>query len=533
MPDLAAGFGASWRDGAGLLSPVGLPWRDGASLLTVGSPFTPSIPSGGSTPTAPNLDADYVLAAANSYNVVHNVTVVDLRDDSAVSFDNMSFGTDDSSVCWTLNASGPAELFARFTTPGNTPVIAVTIDGMLWNFVIEGVRRTRNFGKSSVAVTGRSQTIIAGEPYQFPQNWINEGPATAAQLVDQAQLYTGMEVEWLLDDWLVPDKVWTFAGTPLAVAKRVAESVGAVVRSSRADFRLALMPRYRDLPNAWPTVAPDVEIHITAAMTDSYDRADQPAYNGVYVSGQQQGAVGRVYLAGTLGDRLAPLVTDLLLTDIEGVRQRGEAILGAAGPQARVQMTLPVLTGAGQPGVLELGMLCRIVGDGPTWWGAVRAVSVAVVLPSVLQVITLERHIGAIEGTVIETPAVVAPIAAWLNPVTDSAGSAVVGASGTGENGADVFNSMFVGIVGGSTGAVVWSATWAPLVSDPSPTVTSGGIDGVGHVVLPDLSVDDDWATSAGMLTLTASIDGGPPSNEIQLAISPGSYSMLAWGPVP
>ncbi len=284
------------------------------------------------------------------------------------------------------------------------PVISVVVDGLEWQFIIEGVRRNRAFAQNSVSVTGRSRTITAGEPYEFPVNWINQGPASAAQLVDQAQIYTGIEVEWLLDDWLVPDKVWSFTGTPLAVAQRVAESVSAVVRSARADMRLTIMPRYREMPNQWPHVAPDVEIHIDASMTDSYDRADRPAYNAVYVSGQQQGAVGRVYLEGTAGDKLAPLVTDLLLTDIEAVRQRGQAILGAAGPQARVQQTLPVLTGDGEPGVLELGMLCHVVDDGPEWWGVVRAVGVTVDLPSVLQTITLERHTSDIEGTVIPPP---------------------------------------------------------------------------------------------------------------------------------
>lgn len=402
MPDIASTASTTWRDAAPLALARSTTWRDGAPMASLGGAFVPPPAPPGSTPTAPSLDALYVIPEQTAYPTAHVVTVVDLRDAEAVGFESLSIATDDAAVCWTLSASGGPELFARFTEGVDIPVVDVTIDGMVFRFAIEGVRRSREFGKAAVSITGRSLTITAGEPYQFPVNWINEGPSSAAQLVEQAQLYTGLAVDWLLDDWLVPDKVWTFSGTPLAVAKRVAESVAGIVRSDRADFRLSIMPRYRDLPNEWPTLPPDVEIHANAAMTDSYDRADQPAYNSVYVSGQQQGVVGRIYRAGTAGDKLAPLVTDLLLTDIDAVRQRGTAILGAAGPQARVQMTLPVLTGAGLPGVIDLGMLCKIVGDeAQPWWGMVRAVAVNVSLPSCTQTIMLERHMGDIEGTVV------------------------------------------------------------------------------------------------------------------------------------
>lgn len=392
---------APWRDGATLSAACSLPWRDGAVLVSTGSPFVAPAPPPGGVGGPPVLTPDFILPAAVTYPLTHTVTAIDLRDGTAVAFDSMSFHTDDGSVCWTLSATGPAALFARFTTGTDLPVVSVMVDGVEWRFIIEGVSRSRQFANTGVTVTGRSITISAGEPYTFASNWINEGPATAAQICDQAQLYTQLVVDWQLDDWLVPDKVWSFSGTPLAVVKRVAESVAAVVRSERAEFRLSVMPRYRVLPNEWGAVPPDCEIHIDAAMTDSYQRADQPAYNGVYVSGQQQGAVGHVYLQGTAGDLLAPLVTDLLLTDIDAVRQRGQAILGASGPQASVQMTLPVLTGAGKPGVLELGWLCSVVGDGATWYGVVRAVSVAVKLPSVLQTVTLERHTAFIAGTVV------------------------------------------------------------------------------------------------------------------------------------
>lgn len=405
MPSaIEAALSSPWRDAALIESAVSCPWRDAVLVESTGSAFTAGAPPSGGTTTAPSLDALYVLPAAAGYAVSHTLTVVDLTDGVALELTDLSIATDDGSVCWTLNANGPPELFARVTAAGQPPVWEVTLDGILWRFLIESARRTRGeFGIGGVSVTGRSVTMLAAEPYQYPQNWVNEGDATAAQLVEQAQVYTGLGVSWQLVDWLVPDSVWSYSGSPLAVAQRVAESVGAVVQSDPAEPVIVIAARYRELPNVWPLTVPDVEIHADAIMTDGYERADRPAYTGVYVSGQQQGVTGLVRLEGTPGDILAPPVTDLLLTDADAVRQRGEAILGAGGQQARVQMTLPILTGAGLPGVLSVGQLCRVVEAGAaTWWGLVRAVSVAVSLPSALQTVTLERHTAPIAGTVIQ-----------------------------------------------------------------------------------------------------------------------------------
>ena len=403
MPSvIAADVVLTWRDAALLSADVALSWRDAALISTTGTAFTkPAAPAGGAQAITDPLAPTYILPTLDSYRAVHAMTAIDLRDGAAVEFDSLSIADADGGLCWTLSATGGPALFARFTT-GDLPIIEVTVDGLAWRFAVEDIRRSRSAGSAAVSITGRSLSILAGEPYALPQNWINDGPANGSQLVDQAQLYTGLAVDWLSADWLVPDKVWTFAGTPLAVAQRVAETIGAVVRSDRAEQRISVAPRYRELPHEWPYVAPDVEIHIDAALTESYARADRPPYNGVYLSGHQQGASSFVSLAGTAGDLLAPMVTDFLLTDLDACGERGRAVLGAGGPQATVQLTLPVLTGSGLPGVLDRGMLCRFVETGAaTWWGIVRAVSLSASLPSVVQTITVERHTADIAGTAI------------------------------------------------------------------------------------------------------------------------------------
>ena len=532
MPDVASTTDLAWGFSAPVASaPLDVLWGFATLVTSIGGTWTPGAAPPGSTPTAPNTDADFVIPASSIYRVVHEVTVIDLRDDTAVEFESMTLSCDDGSVCWTLNATGEQELFQRMTT-GAVPVLEVTINGNVWRFIVEGVRRTRNFQGSGVDITGRSQTILAGEPYQFPENWVNAGPATAQQIMAQAQLYAGLEIDWQIEDWLVPDRAWSFSGTPLGVVQRVAESVGAVLRSDRVENRISVLPRYRILPNEWRESVPEVEIHIDASMTDSWERADRPAFNGVFVSGRVDGVIALIYLAGTSGERLAPMVTDDLLTELPALRQRGEAVLGAGGPQATVQMTLPVLNEPGFPGVLEVNWLARIVEPGKTWYGVIRAVAVTVSFPVIRQTITLEHHTADIDGTTIPVPASVPPPAtylAWRVPITSPTGAAAPYESNSGSGAFDggtatVYYAM---IEPAPTGTVVWSWSWSSPFADATPLVTQ-----IGNNLQVEFTPGEiGTQTSRGTLLLTATIDGVPVANRLRMVSTEDEFLavQLAW----
>lgn len=538
MPDVASLTEASWGTAAPVASgQLDLLWGFATLVTSLGGTYTPGAAPPGSTPTAPNTDADFVIPASSIYRVVHEVTVIDLRDDSAVEFESMSLSCDDGSVCWTLSATGETELFQRLTT-GEAPVLEITIDGNVWRFIVEGVRRSRSFQGSGVDITGRSITITAGEPYQYPENWVNAGPATAQQIMTQAQIYAGLEIDWQIEDWLVPDRAWSFSGTPLGVVQRVAESVGAVLRSDRVENRISVLPRYRLLPNEWREAVPEVEIHIDAAMTDSWERADRPSYNGVFVSGRVDGAIALIYLAGTSGERLAPMVTDDLLTDLPALRQRGEAVLGAGGPQAVIQMTLPVLNDAGFPGVFEINWLCRIVEPGRTWYGVVRAVSVNVNFPSVQQTITLEHHTADIDGTIVPVPPTPTPeptpALGWRDPINSATPAGVSSAAGSHTFNFATTGVDYYGVHSDASTATptTWALTWIPATTDPAPTISvSSGSGGVVTLTYPV-----DVLALEGVALLTPSVGGSPLASRLRMVSTTnpgGETSNMAWSVEP
>lgn len=400
MPDVQGALVAPWGAGQHVAGGTLAPWGRAGRVQAFGTAYTPPAPPPGSDTFTPNdLTAPLALGPASSYHQAHTLAVTDLRTSTALRVDRLSLSLDDGAAFWTLAAEGPLELFDVLTGGEQPALVQVQVDGHTWAFVVETVARPRSSRPTRVTFGGRSVAAVADAPYQFALTYSAEAPTTAAQLCAGALLAAGVALDWKLADWPIPAGAVSIQGTPMDVVRAVAGAVGAVVTAHPSDYRITVQSRYDLLPNEWAYAPPDVQLHSSAVESETFDRADKPAYTGVFVAGQQGGALGYVRLEGTSGGDQAPMVTDALLTDVEALRERARAVLGAGGKQARVTRVLPVCTGVGQPGVLERGALVRCIDAAANgaagqsiWPGVVRSVGLAVQPPVVQQTLGFERH---------------------------------------------------------------------------------------------------------------------------------------------
>jgi hypothetical protein len=336
-----------------------------------------------------------VVPARPVYMQTHTLTALRLPDLTPVPITGFSLSADTGSIGWTLNAAGPVEILALLAPVAGLPRrLRVTLDGLVWEFVVEGLRRTRTFGQANAQITGRSASALLADPYSPPTTRLNTVPMTARQIIEDALAFTGVGLDWRCDDWTVPAGAWSHTGTAMSAVQRVADSIGAIVQSPRSGDSVIVMPRYPALPWAWAAATPNVVVaSLDPVVSEGYERADKPDYEGVYVSGQAQGVLALVKRTGTAPALYLPMVTDALITELVAARQRGESMLGSAGKQARMTLTLPVLTGPGESGVIDVGSLVEVVDPAGTWRGLVLSVSVTAGRPSAEQTITLERHL--------------------------------------------------------------------------------------------------------------------------------------------
>ena len=327
------------------------------------------------------------------YMTVHSTQAVQLPSLERVQLSGVSIASNDDGFSWSLSASGPEHLIDQLAMVGGLPArVRVTIDGIDWVFAVDPPERTRKFAERKVSVVGQSVTSLLGAPYMPSSAWDNSGADfTAQQLVAQALEFTGVTIDWGITDWLVPAGSWSFQGTPLAVAQRVAEAVGAVVRSHRTEETLQFAPRYPRMPWEWDVAPLDVQMPGQIMTSDSLRIRRNPDWDAVYVLGQKHGWKGHVVRSGTSGAVLAQQVTDALITHPDAARQRGRAVLGAAGSGYTQSMTVPLLTGGSYPGLILPGYLLQVDEPGESWRGLVRGITITESAPTVRQQLVVER----------------------------------------------------------------------------------------------------------------------------------------------
>ncbi len=220
------------------------PWTGDGHLLFVCERAGP-----GPQPEPP---PHYVIPLLEVYVSVHTLNAVLLPSLEPVALLGATLESDDGGFGWSLSADGPEHLLDQLAPMAGLPArVRITIDGIDLVFAVERVGRTRRFGQHRASIQGRSVTALLGDPYMPQQSWLSSSDLTAQQLVAQALQYTGTTVDWGINDWLVPAGAWSFTGTPLQAALRVAESAGAVLRSHRTNAELIFAPRYPALPWAW------------------------------------------------------------------------------------------------------------------------------------------------------------------------------------------------------------------------------------------------------------------------------------------
>lgn len=338
-----------------------------------------------------------IIPIQRVYIVLQNAYLLRVSDNAPVPCHSVSLSLDADSWAWGFDATVPGTAQALIE-PDNTgaPVELLAVaNGVQFRVVVEKMARERTFGRTSLRISGRSRNAWLDNPYAAITTYTNTEALTAQQLALDALKINGVPLPWALEwgltDWLVPAGVWSHQGTHISALNAIAQSAGGYLQPHRTAQTLRILPRYPAAPWAWGSITPDFELPADVATREGIDWADKPAYNRVFVSGQQAGVLGQVTRAGTAGDVLAPMATDALITHADAARQRGISILADTGRRADVALSLPVLPATG---VIEPGKLVRYTDGGTQRLGLVRATSVSWGSNALdlKQSITLETH---------------------------------------------------------------------------------------------------------------------------------------------
>lgn len=346
----------------------------------------------------PSEHEPVVVPVRRVYWVVNNVSLRRVLDGAEVPVFSLSLSLDAASWAWGFEAVLPATALAQVEPQGSGPVALVAdVNGTAFRVLAENISRERSFGAASIRVWGRGRNAVLAAPYAPVMNFSNQEARTARQLMNDVLTHDGTatgvplgwSVDWGLTDWSVPAGVFNHQGTWIDALLAIAGAAGADLLPHPSALSLKVRHRYPVAPWEWGAVAPDFVLPADAVSRESLRWQDKPAYNRVFVSGQQVGVLGQVTRAGTAGDVLAPMVVDALVTEAAAARQRGLAVLADTGRQIEVALRLPVL---GETGIIEPGALVEYRDGSVARRGLVRSTRVEAGLPEVWQTLGVQSH---------------------------------------------------------------------------------------------------------------------------------------------
>lgn len=358
-------------------------------------------------PPPPGGDGQTVVVPVRRvYMVLNNVTLHRVNADGSeglpVPVFSLSLALDASSWAWGFDAVLPAQAEALVLANSAGPVqLAARVNGTLFRVLAENVSRERTFGDTRIRMSGRGHNAVLAAPYAPVMNFGNSQARTARQLMDDVLTVNGVSLGWAVDwgltDWNVPAGAFAHQGTWMEGLMAIAGAVGGYLIPHPSMQTLRVRHRYPVAPWEWDApnggVTPNFVLPVDAVARESLRWLEKPAYNRVFVSGQDVGVLGQVTRAGTAGNVLAPMVVDPLITEAAAARQRGLAVLADTGRQIEVVLRLPVLA---DTGIIEPGAFVEYQdgsqGETIRRLGIVRSTQVEAGMPEVWQTLGVQGY---------------------------------------------------------------------------------------------------------------------------------------------
>ena len=354
----------------------------------------------------PCPDESGAITDRKVYFIVNTLSLKRVQDDEQIHINSVSVGIDKDSWCWAFNANIPyTELEKVEPTMAGPVEVELEINGLLWRILVEEYDKKEAFAKTDISIKGRSVTAYLESPYAPVRSYTQSAAVLSRQLAEaeltRAGLVTGFSLDWQLVDalgWQMPAGTWSYNDlTPIQVIQAIAQGAGGYVNSHPSQKSLLVVPDYPAPFWEWDGLTPARTIPESLIKNRSLRWMEKPAYNGVYVSGENTGVTALVKRTGTDGAFQAPMYVNPMISHSSAARNKGISLLSAGGKQARVGMDLPMESSLG---LVTPGTLIAVQPTtGGAWRGLVRSTNISAAWGgglTVNQALELERHYGGL-----------------------------------------------------------------------------------------------------------------------------------------
>lgn len=324
-----------------------------------------------------------------SYRVINQGVLIRVSDSADIPVSQMTIALDWEAWCWTLSATIIGRT-AYERIPSVLDTVQATINGFVWQFVVDKADYRRAFNSFSGTITGRSPIAQLAAPFANPRTGRAASLRTAQQLVLQ-EMPGAWTLDWDLPDWTVPGGVFEYQNlTPIEIIGRVVAACGGRMYPDPEDLLIHAVPKWPQKPWDWLTFIPDATLPSSYTLTESLQRSPGQEYEAVMVAGGvNSGVVVMARRDGTAGTTHAPSITDALLVHIDAATPRAVQVLADHWPMRRYTLTLPLQAQPAGAGLILPGTTLDFADGADGWRGLVVATQIAATWNDVKQTLEL------------------------------------------------------------------------------------------------------------------------------------------------
>lgn len=378
------------------------------------------------------------------YYVMNTVLVKTLPGNTEVEVKSVSMTIDRDSWLWQLSMTVAKKEYVDLLSPKNGvyQTVEIYINGWRWVFLVESWQENRGFAKGTYSISGRSPSLVLGDPICDKKSFTNTdqetGSTIIAGILGANPAASGFSVAFSGytnnqtgfdpnsgSDWLISPNAFSYTGqTDIQAIQTLAESIGGYVQTHRSfynygagqDYRiLEILPTFKFQPWNWTASYPGISYiqldnSIIKEIGTSYKK--NPDYYGAYIVGESPKANGttsvfcNVYKDGKgPATTHAPLCSSPLFTTDQIAQEKGRMIIGDSGVWSEHSIKIFSLMPSGTaPGLLKVGDMINVTTGATTEWrGLVTSVSIdaAVVNTSVFtvsQTVNVLQYVGEWNG---------------------------------------------------------------------------------------------------------------------------------------
>jgi len=211
-----------------------------------------------------------LLSSASQSSVILDLDATITLNGVQVDINSANISQDEDSWTWGFNAtvSDHGNWDTVRPSNGNYPDIVLTVRGVVFNLMIEGMQRSRKDVTSNWAINGRGITARLDGKYAAGVDtaWREVNAQTIIQELCTAANIT---LDYLAVDWQIKELDGQ-GRYPIEIINEIASAIGAVVQTTTLGV-LTIRPRYPIKPADYATATPD----FTITDTDDYITLDE------------------------------------------------------------------------------------------------------------------------------------------------------------------------------------------------------------------------------------------------------------------